>query len=286
MKKEFKSGTFNLGGIKVINRLGFGAMRVTGEGIWGPPKDKNNAINVLKRVVELGVNFIDTADAYGPDVSEELLAEALYPYPEDLVIATKGGSLRSGPGQWERDGSPKHLREAIEGSLKRLRLERIELYQLHAIDSRVPVEDSVGTLADLQKEGKINMIGVSNFMVDDLKKVKNIANIVSVQNRYNLSYRVSEPVITYCEKNNIGFIPWFPLNVGNLAKDESGLKTIADKYNAVPSQIALSWLLNRSPVMLPIPGTSSIDHLVENVRADDISLSDKDYKILEQEFSI
>ena len=277
MTKEFKSGTFNLGGEKKVNRLGFGAMRVTGEGIWGLPKDKNNAIKVLKRVVELGVNFIDTADAYGPDVSEVLLAEALYPYPEDLVIATKGGSLRSGPGQWERDGSPKHLREAIEGSLKRLRVERIELYQLHAIDTKVPVEDSVGTLSDLQKEGKISMIGVSNFKVEDLKKVKDIAKIVSVQNRYNISYRISEPVIDYCEENNMGFIPWFPLNVGNLAKDESGLKTIADKYNAAPSQIALCWLLKRSPVMLPIPGTSSLKHLEENIKADDISLSDEDF---------
>jgi pyridoxine 4-dehydrogenase len=285
MTREFESRTFILGGKKKVNRLGFGAMRITGEGVWGPPKDKNNAIKVLKTAVKLGINFIDTADAYGPYISEELIAEALYPYPDDLVIATKGGSLRSGPGQWERDGSPKHLRDAIEGSLKRLRLERIELYQLHAIDSKVLVEDSVGTLADLQKEGKINMVGVSNFKVGDLKKVKGIANIVSVQNRYNLSYKVSEPVIDYCEENNMGFIPWFPLNVGNLAKDEDAVKTIADKYNAAPSQIALSWLLKRSDVMLPIPGTSSIEHLDENTRAYGISLNDEDFQKLEREYS-
>jgi pyridoxine 4-dehydrogenase len=286
MTKEFKSGTFNLGGKKKINRLGFGAMRVTGEGIWGPPKDKDNAIKVLKRAVEFGINFIDTADAYGPNVSEELIAEALYPYPDDLIIATKGGSLRSGPGQWERDGSPKHLREAIEGSLKRLRMERIELYQLHAIDTKVPVEDSVGTLADLQKEGKINMIGVSNFKVYELEKVKGIADIVSVQNRYNLAYRISEPVIDYCEQNNMGFIPWFPLNVGNLAKDEKILRVIAQNYNAAPSQIALGWLLKRSPVMLPIPGTSSISHLEENTKTDEITLRDEDYQKLEREFAV
>ena len=283
MTKVFKTGTFSLGGVKKINRLGFGAMRVTGEGIWGPPKDKNNAVKLLKRVAKLGINFIDTADAYGPNVSEEFLAEALYPYPDDLVIATKGGSLRSGPGQWERDGSPKHLREAIEGSLKRLRTERIELYQLHAIDTRTPVEDSVGTLADLQKEGKINMIGVSNFKVDDLEKVKDIADIVSVQNRYNLSYRVSEPVIDYCEQNGMGFIPWFPLDVGKLAKDHL-LKKISQKYNASPLQIALSWLLKRSAVMLPIPGTSSIEHLEENTKTDDIVLSDEDFQKLEREY--
>lgn len=284
MAREFKTGTFNLGGKRKINRLGFGAMRVTGEGIWGPPKDKNNAIKILKRVVELGINFIDTADAYGPGVSEDLLAEALYPYPDGLVIATKGGSLRSGPGMWERDGSPKHLREAIEGSLKRLRVDRIDLYQLHAIDSRVPVEDSVEALSDLQKEGKINMIGVSNFKVDDLEKVKSIAEIVSVQNRYNLSYRISEPVIDYCEQNNMGFIPWFPLNVGKLAKGSS-LKKIAQKYGAAPSQIALGWLLKRSPVMLPIPGTSSINHLEENTKTDEITLSDEDYQKLEREYA-
>ena len=285
MSKDFKSGTFLLGGVKKINRLSFGAMRITGEGIWGMPKDKANAIKVLKRVIDLGINFIDTADAYGPNISEELIAEALFPYPKELVIATKGGLLRSGPGKWNPDCSPTHLREAIEGSLKRLRTERIDVYQLHTIDSRVPVEDSIGTLVDLKREGKINLIGVSNFKVSDLKKVKDIANIVSVQNRYNLSYRADEPVLKYCEQNNIGFIPWFPLNVGNLANDKSDLRTIADKYHASPAQIALAWLLKRSIVMLPIPGTSSLKHLEENTAADDIELSEEDFKKLDQKYS-
>ncbi len=282
MIKEFKTGTFLIAGEHKINRLGFGAMRITGEGIWGQPADKPEAIRVLKRAVELGVNFIDTADAYGPNVSEELIAEALYPYSDNLIIATKGGLLRSGPGKWNPDCSPKHLREALHASLKRLRVEKIDLYQLHTIDSSVPVEESVGTLADMQKEGKIRYIGVSNFTASDLEKVKNIAKVVSVQNRYNLAYRGDEEVISYCERNNIGYIPWFPLDMGNLAKSDSIINTIAKKCNSTSSQVALAWLLKKSPVMLPIPGTSKVSHLEENMRADDIILSDSDFESINE----
>jgi pyridoxine 4-dehydrogenase len=280
MSQNLKNGTFLLGGGLKINRLGFGAMRITGQGIWGQPANKGEALRVLKRAVELGVNFIDTADAYGPNVSEELIAETLYPYPSDLIIATKGGLLRKGPGKWNPDCSPKHLREAIEGSLRRLRIDKIDLYQLHTIDPTVPVEDSVGTLADLQKEGKIRFIGVSNFRIPELKKVKNIAEIVSVQNRYNLSDKEHEPVLKYCEESNIGFIPWFPLNAGNVNKDNS-LRSIAEKYGSTQFQIALAWLLMKSPAMLPIPGTSSVAHLEENMEADKIVLSYEDFKKLD-----
>lgn len=282
---HFKSGTFKLDSNHIINRFGFGAMRITGTGIWGPPADKAESLRVLKRAVELGVNFIDTADAYGPNVSEELIAEALYPYPKDLIIATKGGLLRSGPEKWNPDCRPSHLREALEGSLKRLRKETIDLYQLHTIDKSVPVEESVGTLADMQKEGKIKFVGVSNFQVSDIEKVKNLTNIVSVQNRYNIAVREDEPVLEYCEKHNIGFIPWFPLEMGNIAKGKFALSSVSEKYNATDAQIALAWLLKRSPVMLPIPGTSRVAHLEENIKADEIELSDDDFKALDKSFN-
>ena len=277
MLKEFKTGTFNLNGETKINRLGFGAMRITGQGIWGLPKNVNESISVLHRVVDLGINFIDTADAYGPFVSEELIAKALYPYPAELVIATKGGLVRTGPGKWNPDGSPKHLREALEGSLKRLKKDTIDLYQLHRIDPVVPVEDSVGTMAAMQKEGKIRYIGVSNFNVEEFEKVKDIAKIVTVQNQYNLAYRRDEPVLNYCTENNIGYIPWFPLEMGKLAKDGEIIKKIAKKYGATTSQIAISWLLKKSHVMLPIPGTSTVSHLEENTLADEIVLNDSDF---------
>ncbi|MFI5144219.1 MAG: aldo/keto reductase [Ignavibacteria bacterium] len=285
MTTHFKTGTFKLDNNHTINRFGFGAMRITGTGIWGQPADKAESLRVLKRAVELGVNFIDTADAYGPNVSEELIAEALYPYPKDLIIATKGGLLRSGPGKWNPDCSPKHLREALEGSLKRLRKDVIDLYQLHTIDISVPVEDSVGTLADMQKEGKIRFVGVSNFKVSDLEKIKHLTNIVTVQNRYNLADRVDEPVLEYCDKHNIGYIPWFPLDMGNIPKGKSAITLVAKKYNATDAQIALAWLLKRSPVILPIPGTSKVAHLEENMKADEIELSDDDFKQLGKSYN-
>lgn len=278
MTKILKSGTFLVGGELKINRLGFGAMQVTGSGIWGFPKDRMNAINVLKRAIELGVNFIDTADAYGPYTSEELIAEALYPYPDDLVIATKGGFERSGPGKWDQNGKPEHLKKAIEGSLKRLKLNRIDLYQHHTIDPKVPLEDSLGSLAELQKEGKIRFVGVSNYKIKDLKKAKEIVDVVSLQNRYNISYREQEDVLNYCEEKNIGFIPWYPLAAGNLSEESEFLKNIAEKYNSTPFQISIAWLLKKSKVMLPIPGTSSISHLEENMKSDDIKLSNEDFE--------
>ena len=244
------AGTFDLADM-TVNRLGFGAMRIVGEGVWGDPPDRERSLNVLRRAVELGVNLIDTADSYGPHVSEELIAEALYPYPDHLVIATKGGLERSGPGRWHRNARPDHLREACEGSLKRLRLERIDLYQLHAPDPNVPIAESLGELNALQNEGKIRHIGVSNFDVDQLAQAREMSTVVSVQNRYNMSDRESEPVLEVCERDGLGFIPWFPLGAGSIDNP----------------QTALAWLLNKSPVMLPIPGTSSIGHLEENVAA-------------------
>src|SRR6266480_2397649 len=248
--------TFNLGGDFTVNRLGFGAMRVTGQGIWGWPTDRQNALKVLKRAVELGVNLIDTADAYGPDTSELLIAEALYPYPKGLVIATKGGLTRPGPGQWVPNCRPDHLKQALDGSLKRLRLDRIDLYQLHTVDSKVPIEESVGALKQLQDAGKIRHIGLSNV---DRKE------IVSVQNRYNIEDRESEDVLVYCEKEKLGFLPWFPIGGGSGLKAENQLKTAANAHGVSVFQVALAWLLERSPVMLPIPGTSSVAHLEENV---------------------
>lgn len=270
------AGTVTLGGNLRVNRLGFGAMRLTGPGIWGEPKDPQTARRVLQRAVELGVNFIDTADSYGPDVSERIIAEALHPYPPGLVIATKGGLVRPGRDQWEREASPAHLREACEGSLRHLRAERIDLYQLHAPDPRVPIEESLGELARLQQEGKIRHIGVSNFSVAELRRAERIVSIVSVQNRYNVSDRRSDDVIAYCQERQMAFIPWYPLGAGEHATphslDSAELERIAVEHNVTTAQAALAWLLARSPVMLPIPGTSSIAHLEENVAAANIRL--------------
>jgi pyridoxine 4-dehydrogenase len=265
--------TFTIGGDLEVHRLGFGAMRITGRGIWGPPDDPEEARRLLRRVVELGIDLIDTADSYGPEVSENLIAETLHPYPDGLVIATKGGLLRSGPSQWPRDARPEHLREACEGSLRRLRLDRIDLYQLHSPDDKVPFEDSVGTLRELQDEGKIRHVGLSNVSVEELNQARGIVEVVTVQNRYNLEDRDSEDVLEACEQAGIGFIPWFPLAVGRLAEPGGPLDRIASGHDATPAQIALAWLLARSPVMLPIPGTSSVEHLEENLAAAEIELS-------------
>ena len=261
------SGQFHIGNDLRVHRLGFGAMRITGEGVWGEPKDRKQAIRLLRRAVELGVNFIDTADSYGPRVSEELIAEALHPYPGDLVIATKGGYDRPGPGRWVENGRPEHLREACEGSLRRLRLERIDLYQLHRIDSKVPAEDQLGALKQLQAQGKIRHIGLSEVSVRQIEFAQKIVPIMSVQNRYSLADRGSEDVLKFCERSGIGFIPWFPLAAGKLSGAAGAAAKAAGKLNITPSQLALAWLLWRSPVMLPIPGTSSIGHLEENVAA-------------------
>jgi pyridoxine 4-dehydrogenase len=267
------AGKLEIGGDLEVNRLGFGAMRITGDGIWGPPDDPERAKAVLRRALELGIDFIDTADSYGPEVSENLIAEALHPYPDGLVIATKGGLLRTGPGQWPRDARPEHLREACEDSLRRLRVERIDLYQLHAPDDRVPYEDSVGALKELQDEGKIRHVGVSNVSVDQLEQARGIVEVVTVQNRYNLTDRSSEDVLDVCEEAGIGFVPWFPLAMGSLAEEGGPLNELAARHGATPSQVTLAWLLAHSPVMLPIPGTSSIEHLEENVAATRLSLS-------------
>jgi pyridoxine 4-dehydrogenase len=248
-------------------------MRITGDGIWGPPDDPEEAKRLLGRVIERGVNLIDTADSYGPEVSENLIAEALHPYPDGLVIATKGGLRRTGPGQWPRDARPERLKECCEASLRRLKLDRIDLYQLHSPDPKVPYEDSVGALKELQDEGKIRHVGISNVSVDELEQARAIVDVVTVQNRYNLEDRDSEDVLEACEAANIGFIPWFPLAVGRLAEPGGPLDEIARRHDAAPAQIALAWLLARSPVMLPIPGTSSIDHFEENLAAADIELS-------------
>ena len=272
------SGTFSLGGELAVRRLGFGAMRITGEGIWGPPKDPDSALRVLRRSVELGVNFIDTADSYGPNVSEELIAKALAPYPADLVIATKGGWKRPGPGIWTHDASPKHLREAAEGSLKRLRVERIDVYQLHVPDPVVPFHASVETLAELQAEGKIRFVALSNVTKEHIERARKIVPIVSVQNRYSFADREWDYVVDYCEREGIGYIPWFPLAAGTVA--DMVLERIAKKRQKTPKQVALAWLLKRSPVMLPIPGTSSIQHLEENVAAASLQLTDEEYQEL------
>jgi aryl-alcohol dehydrogenase-like predicted oxidoreductase len=269
------SGTVSLGGELNVNRLGFGAMRITGDGIWGPPKDRMAAIAVLRRAIELGVNFIDTADSYGPYVSEELIAQALAPYPKELVIATKGGWNRPGPNQWTHDASPAHLRKAVEGSLKRLRLDRIDLYQLHVPDPVVPLDASIETLANMQSEGKIRLIGLSNVTQEHIERARQIVPIVSVQNRYSFADREWDYVVDYCERNGIAFIPWFPLGAGTVAAKV--LDRIAKARHAKPIQIALAWLLKRSPVMLPIPGTSSIAHLEENVQAASLRLTDEEY---------
>jgi pyridoxine 4-dehydrogenase len=270
-----KSGEFLIGNDLRVTRLGFGAMRITGEGIWGEPADRAEAIRVLRRAVELGINFIDTADSYGPNVSEEIIAEALYPYPAGLVIATKGGFMRTGPNQWVENGKPEHLRSACEGSLRRLRLECIDLYQLHRIDPKVPAEDQLGTLKDLQAQGKIKHIGLSEVSVRQIQHARTIVPIVSVQNRYSVTDRGSEDVLKYCEKEKLGFIPWFPLAAGRVSGSESPISRIAAQWKATPSQVALAWLLARSPVMLPIPGTSKLKHLEENVAAAELKVDAK-----------
>jgi pyridoxine 4-dehydrogenase len=273
-RSDMTSDTFLLGGDLPVRRLGFGSMRLTGKGIWGEPKDHAEAIAVLHRVIALGINLIDTADSYGPEVAERLIAEALYPYPKGLVIATKAGFQRPGPDKWVEDGRPSHLREAVNGSLKRLRLERIDLLQLHRIDPKVPMPDQIGALVDLQREGKIRHIGLSEVNVDQIEAVRRIATIVSVQNRYNLIDRNSEAVLDYCTRERLGFIPWFPLAVGGLAKPGGPLARIAEQVHATPSQVAIAWLLEKSPVMLPIPGTSSVEHLEENTEGGSIELDD------------
>jgi pyridoxine 4-dehydrogenase len=255
-----------------VRRLGFGAMRLTGRGVWGPP-DEDEAIALLRRVVDRGVNLIDTADSYGPDVSESLIAKALFPYPSDLVIASKGGFIRPGPGHWVADGRPEHLRQACEGSLKRLRLERIDLYQLHTIDHQVPIEESIGALVELQRQGKINHIGVSNISVNELSRAQKIAKIVSVQNCYNFTETWSDDVVDACTAVGIAFIAFYPLAKGRLTGANSPLFTIAERHHATAGQIALAWLLHRSPIVLPIPGTSSIAHFDENLAASEIRLS-------------
>jgi pyridoxine 4-dehydrogenase len=272
--------TFLLGGDLEVRRLGFGAMRLCGPRIMGWPRDRENALDVLRRAVELGVNLIDTSYAYGPEVNELQIAEALHPYPEGLVIATKGGLLRDRDAKWPTDGRPEHLRAACEGSLRRLRRDRIDVYQLHAPDPRVPLEDTVGALAELRRDGKIRHVGLSNVTVDELDVARSIVPIVSVQNRYSLTDRKSEDVLEVCERDGLGFLPWYPLASGVLPQ-RTRLKAVAEKYEATPAQIALAWLLQRSPAMLPIPGTSSLAHLEENVAAANISLSDADSTALE-----
>jgi aryl-alcohol dehydrogenase-like predicted oxidoreductase len=266
------TSTYTIGGDLEVRRLGFGAMRITGDGIWGPPADPENAKAVLRRVLELGVNLIDTADSYGPEVSENLIAEALHPYPEGLVIATKGGLRRTGPGQWPRDAHPDRLRECLEGSLRRLRVDRIDLYQLHSPDPKVPLEDSLGALKEAQAEGKIRHIGVSNVSLDELERARAVVDVVTVQNRYSLVDRHSERVLDACEAAGIGFIPWFPLATGDLARPGGPLDELVEAHDAKPAQLAIAWLLARSPVMLPIPGTASLPHLEENVAAAELRL--------------
>nr|BFE61964.1 aldo/keto reductase [Dactylosporangium thailandense] len=264
------AGTIDVGGDLTVNRLGFGAMRITGDGIWGPPRDREEAKRVLRRAVELGVNFIDTADSYGPDVSEEIIAEALHPYADDLVIATKGGLTRSGPNQWAPDGRPEHLREALEGSLRKLRVDTITLYQFHRVDPRVPLEESVGAIAELKAEGKIRHIGVSNFSEEQLRAAQRITPVVSIQNRYNVDDRGSESLVDLCEQESIVFLPWAPIQ--NLDGNAT-IEAVAKKYEASPRQIVLAWLLARSSSILPIPGTGSVGHLEDNIAAAGIKLT-------------
>ncbi|PYI85722.1 MAG: oxidoreductase [Verrucomicrobia bacterium] len=279
--KMASNPTFTLGGDLTVNRLGFGAMRITGERIWGWPPDRQNALKVLRRAVELGVNLIDTADAYGPDTSELLIAEALYRYPKGLVVATKGGLTRPGPGQWVPNCRPEHLKQALEGSLKRLRLERIDLYQLHTVDRKVPLEQSLGALKEMQDAGKIRHVGLSNVSTDEIVRARNVLPIVSVQNEYNIEDRKSERVLVYCEKENIGFLPWFPIGGGRGLKPENPLNAAAKAHGVSVVQVALAWLLERSPVMLPIPGTSSVPHLEENIAAAKLKLTPEEWKAID-----
>jgi aryl-alcohol dehydrogenase-like predicted oxidoreductase len=276
-----RSGTFAIGGDVPVHRLGFGAMRITGKGIWGPPQDHDESIRVLRRAVELGITLIDTADSYGPEVSERLIAEALYPYPAELVIATKAGFRRPGPDQWREDGRPEYLRERVHGSLERLRLERIDLLQLHRIDPKVPVEDQIGALTRLQDEGKIRHIGLSEVSVEQIREVQRLTPIVAVQNLYNIANRKSEEVLQVCEAEDIGFIPWFPLATGDLATTGGTLAAVARRLSATPSQVALAWLLHHSPVVLPIPGTSRVEHLEENTAAALLSLDEQTLRELD-----
>ncbi len=276
-----QSGTFHIGGDLPVHRLGFGAMRITGTGIWGEPGNPDECRAVLRRAVELGVNLIDTADAYGPDVSERLIAEALAPYAPGLVIATKGGLVRSGPNEWSPDGRPEHLRQALEGSLSRLKLDHIDLYQFHRPDPKVPFTDSVGTIAQLRQAGKIRHVGLSNVTIAQIETARAIVPITTVQNRYNLTDRAAEDVVEYCARAGIGFIPWFPLATGNLAQADSPLAQIAQRLSAQPSQIALAWLLQHTPTILPIPGTSTVAHLEENIAAASLHLSAEDIRTLD-----
>jgi pyridoxine 4-dehydrogenase len=274
------SGTFTLGGDLTVHRLGFGTMRLTGKGIWGPPKDHDEAIRVLRRAVELGIDFFDTANSYGPYVAEELIREALHPYRDDLVIATKAGLLRTGPDAWTPLGFPAYLRQEVEMSLQRLGTDRIDLFQLHRIDSKFPAEDQVGELAALQKEGKIRHIGLSEITVEQLEAARKVATIASVQNRYNMAERNADPLLSACEDQGIAFIPWAPLGSGPLVAESGPLEHIAAEHDVKPSQLAVAWLLKRSPVMLPIPGTSSVAHLDENVSAAEVTLSDDEFEAL------
>lgn len=276
------SGTVSIAGDLTVNRLGYGAMRITGDGIWGEPKDSAESKRVLKRLLDLNVNFIDTADAYGPEVSENLIAEALHPYPKDLVIATKGGLTRQGPNEWVAVGRAEYLRQCVEMSLRRLKIERIDLYQLHRFDPKVPVEESLGELKKMQEEGKIRHIGLSETTVADIQRAQKIVTVASVQNKYNITDRAYEDVVDYCEKNKIVFIPWFPLAAGALTKPGGVLDKIARAHNATTSQVAIAWLLRRSPVMLPIPGTSKVQHLEENVATAELKLSGAEWQSLEE----
>jgi pyridoxine 4-dehydrogenase len=275
-----KSGTFDIGGDLTVNRLGYGTMQLTGEGVWGEPEDRDECLGVLRRAVELGVNFFDTADSYGPEVAERLIHEALHPYPEDLVIATKAGLTRAGPGDWRPVGRPEYLRQQCELSLRRLGLEAIPLFQLHRIDADVPLADQVGELKKLQDEGKIRHIGLSEVSVEQLQEAGETATIASVQNLFNLAKRDAEPLLDHATEQGIAFIPWFPLATGELTKDDGPGKEIAEETGASPSQLALAWLLKRSPVMLPIPGTSSVAHLEDNVGAAELELTDEQFEAL------
>jgi pyridoxine 4-dehydrogenase len=277
------AGRFRIGGELEVSRLGFGAMRITGEGVWGPPADRPEALRVLRRAVELGIDLIDTADSYGPHVSEELIAEALRPYPEGLVIATKAGFTRSGPGAWETCGRPKHLRRACEGSLRRLGVERIDLWQLHRLDPDVPAEDQLGTAADLVAEGKVRLVGLSEVDLDALRAACELLPIATVQNRYNLRDRAWERVLDHCTAEGIGFIPWYPLAVGELAAGSGAVGEAARRLRATPAQVALAWLLRRSPAMLPIPGTSKVAHLEENAAAAGVELDDDSFQRISDE---
>jgi pyridoxine 4-dehydrogenase len=274
--------TFKIGGDLEVNRLGFGAMRIVGDGVWGEPKDPENARKVLRRAVELGINFIDTADSYGPDASERLIGEALAPYAKGVVIATKAGLTRQGPNRWQPVGRPEYLAQQVEMSLRLLRLDSIALWQLHRIDPKVPVEESLAPIKQFQKRGKISHIGLSEVSVREIRQVRKFVDVVSVQNRYNIADREHEDVVDYCEKNNLAFIPWFPVAAGKLTQPGGKLDAVAKQHNVTVSQLSIAWLLHRSPVILPIPGTSSVEHLEENVKSAEVSLSDAEWKEIEQ----